>query len=124
MPEVIAPTHLDVQVPAQSDYDLEFQLTDLDGVVVDISSDTITLVVYLRHTDVTPMIEMENGPGQHSVPTQGKTKFTFVPADSAWMIRSEELALYEVWRTYDAGRRFPWIRGGMLFTRVRGTGTL
>lgn len=125
MPEIIAPVHLDIQIPSKADYTLEFQLTDEDGDVVDIGTETVILTVYRKRTDTVPLLEMTNGPGDHSTPSQGKTAFEFVPSDSDWMEKEEELALYELWRVYDGDtKRFPWFRGGMLFGATRGTGDI
>lgn len=121
MSEQFIPVHLDVEVASKADYRLEWQLTDEDGDELDISTESVMLIVYRNRIDTTPLIEKTNAPGEHSTPTEGKTAFDFTPDDSAWMEKREELALYEIWRVYESGmKRFPWFRGGMLFRAMRG----
>lgn len=126
-PTIVAPKHLDIELPAQADGDYTFQLTDEDGDEIDISEETVTLVVFRRRTDPVPLIEMTNEPGEHfdgegnASATTGETTFSLVPSDTDWMTGEEELVSYEVWRIYEGGtKRFPWFEGGMLFSAVRG----
>lgn len=121
---IIAPQHLDIIVPADSDYDLVWTLTDDDGTVVDISEDTVAMTVFRKRTDAEPLIEFANAPGEHTTPVSGITTFTFVPGDTAWLEKSEELVRYEVWRIFDSGtKRLMWFEGFILFTNTRGVET-
>jgi hypothetical protein len=121
VPQIVAPKEIDFQVPAHADVTLEFQLTDEDGDVIAIGDDTVTFVVFRKRTDTVPLIEKENGPGEHSTPNDGRTVFVLQASDTDF-VGKEELVRYEIWRTYedDGFKTIPWFRGSILFAATRG----
>jgi hypothetical protein len=69
----LLPVIINIQIVQNTDNQIEFALTE-SGVAVDISNDTITLVMKTNYGG-TIKINKTNGPGGHSDPTLGKTRF-------------------------------------------------
>lgn len=87
----LLPLIVNLQITQNTDNQIEFVLSD-NSLPVNITSDTITLVMKTNYGGVIK-INKSNGPGGHSDPTNGKTRFLLTKLE----MRGTSLAVAETW---------------------------
>ncbi len=102
------PTSCRISVLSETDNVFEFTLTDAAGVAIDITNDTVKFTARAAREGTIKIATKTNGPGGHSAPASGKTKFTLsktdlvlVPSDvsQSWIYevrRIVAVTLYEI----------------------------
>ena len=87
----LLPLIVNLQVVQNTDNQIEFVLTD-NGSAVDLTNDTVTLVMKTNYGG-TLKINKSNGPGGHSDPTNGKTRFLLTKTE----MQGSNIAVPETW---------------------------
>jgi hypothetical protein len=103
-----------IKVYRGDDVSLTFTVKDENGDAVDITNDTIFFTVKAAKNataagsaDLTAIIKKDNGPGEHSDPTNGRTAFSLSHAETAvtpglyyydiqWVTASNEVTTFTV----------------------------
>lgn len=75
------PTDKNISITRNTDNDLEFIIKDDLGAVIDITNDTVKFTAVDSFAGPTRIATKTNGVGQHSDPTNGKTKFVIAKED-------------------------------------------
>lgn len=100
----VAPEAALLEVLAGTDVTIEAEILD-DGVASDISADTVEFTAKdAPGGEVVKIATKANGPGDHSTPEEGKTRFTLTAAELALTDPTEsETWWFEVRRTREDG---------------------
>lgn len=109
-PEVI---HLEVQ--QGTDNTLEFQLTDNDGVAVDLTLDAVKFTAKDGYGGTVTIATKTNTSGSHSDPTAGKTLFVLTKTDLTVATPDAEVDwVYEIRRVFfGTNREVIYIHGDL-----------
>lgn len=112
----LTPEIVNIELQQGADYVIEFQLTDNLGAGVDLTNDEVKFTAKSDFAGTVTIATKTNGPGQHSTPADGKTKFTLTKADLTTLTPADAVVWkYEVRRVFaGSGLEVIYIHGDLL----------
>jgi hypothetical protein len=112
----LTPEIISIEVQQETDATITFQLTDEDGVGVDISLDSVKFTAKDDFAGTVKIATKTNAVGQHTDPLTGQTTFVLSKTDlTAALDTEEETWKYEVRRVFaGSGREVIYIHGDLI----------
>lgn len=124
----LLPAEIDLEIEQGADSTIEFQLKRYeDGVWIDedITNDSVKLTAKDDFGGTTTITTKVNTSGQHTSPTEGKTRFKLTKAEtSTGDAGSNVIWRYEIRRVLANTDEIVYMKGKMTLAKTVGTGTV
>jgi hypothetical protein len=111
----LTPEIINLEVQQGTDVVITFQLTDGDGVAVDISLDSVKFTAKDEFAGDVMIATKTNSPGQHEDPSDGQTTFTLTKTNLTTETPADEVTWkYEIRRVFaSSAREVVYIHGDL-----------